>query len=248
VETGAAEQGQRQEPMSHKPAAPTEPEQAVAVPKLYASLQVPPVESAKPKMIEDNDGEISQPRKGVLCAVEAETVPKVANPDDSKSPDKVDAKLTNTSPKRSLLQQKRDKDEGSSNRKRKAPDSAGEPSQSITPEKASHSTSEGLSDSTPEKVPDNKRRAHCEICEKPRSSLQRGAACPSCLLTLKRTEGHQSLSKLREDPNKLQQIREESLVAQESASKEKTEADPVAKRLARAEVMLQKLMNHFNIA
>ena len=96
VETGAAEQGQRQEPMSHKPAAPTEPEQAapwrlnfnivlldflafpflleVAVPKLYASLQVPPVESAKPKMIEDNDGEISQPRKGVLCAVEAETV------------------------------------------------------------------------------------------------------------------------------------------------------------------------------
>lgn len=179
---------------------------------------------------------------------QASEVPKVANPDDSKSPDKVDAKLTNTSPKRSLLQQKRDKDEGSSNRKRKAPDSAGEPSQSITPEKASHSTSEGLSDSTPEKVPDNKRRAHCEICEKPRSSLQRGAACPSCLLTLKRTEGHQSLSKLREDPNKLQQIREESLVAQESASKEKTEADPVAKRLARVEVMLQKLMNHFNIA
>lgn len=137
-------------------------------------------------------------------------------------------------PKKNLLQQKRDAE---------APDAK--------KKKPSQTKAHGEADvyDSPEKdFPlSNQKRSECEFCGRARCSRQVGAACPFCKLALRHEQGHQRLDVLRDDPALADKVRRASLELQKADEKPKP-SDSVDTRLTRMESMMEKLMEHFGLS
>jgi type IV secretory pathway VirB10-like protein len=154
-------------------------------------------------------------------------------PKTPEDPGKTDQKK----PKRTLLQVSREEPEDSCKK-----------AKTTATEKKANTFDKADQVETPEKVsPYNRRRDTCEICGVKRTATQRGCACPTCLQILRKTCGHQSVSKLKEEASLLQQVKESSLEAQEEAHEEAIDAVPGGKRMRRIEAMLQKILQHLGL-
>jgi len=104
------------------------------------------------------------------------------------------------------------------------------------------------SDTPPKTMPrDNVKKTSCEICEKPRSANQRGAACPSCLYALRQVAGHQSVQACRNDPSLMSKVREVGGGEVQNGDRPKRSKDTVETRLDRVENLLTKLLDHLRV-
>jgi len=105
------------------------------------------------------------------------------------------------------------------------------------------------SDTPPKTIPhDNVKKTSCEICEKPRSANQRGAACPSCLYALRQVAGHQSVQACRDDPSLLSKVKAHAAVEVQIGDRpSKRSKDTVETRLDRVENLLPKLLDHLQV-
>ena len=230
------ENSQTQPPLEEKSKqASSSSEGGVAAKKVDKSQTQPPLEEKSKKASSSSEGGVAA--KKVDKSQTQPPLEEKSKKASSSSEGGVAAMKVEKSQKRTLLERKNDGDSPECPAKKK-------------PRKGQESTSDsqGADFETPTKSaqPDNKKRSHCEICTRPRAALQRGAACPTCLKTLRDSLGHQSLSSIRGDASTLAKIREASLKTQDKDEQER--ATPVEKRLSRVEDMLGKIMKHLKIS